>query len=143
MNEEEGFLAAILAEPGDRVALLVYADWLDERGDPRGEYLRLLAEPWTDPERMVGLAFTFDWYWVSVVRDRVGAGCPVRITSGAFEGHAGEVLRASAGAKNMVTVRVLLWGSPMEAEVQSHALERAEPPGPEAARPALTPAASP
>jgi uncharacterized protein (TIGR02996 family) len=44
MNEEDAFLRAILAAPGDASPRLVYADWLEERGDPRGGYLRLLTE---------------------------------------------------------------------------------------------------
>jgi uncharacterized protein (TIGR02996 family) len=40
MKEDTGFLKAILASPADDVPRLVYADWLDDRGDPRGEYLR-------------------------------------------------------------------------------------------------------
>jgi uncharacterized protein (TIGR02996 family) len=38
---DEGFLRELLAHPGDKVTRLVYADWLDERDDPRGEFLRL------------------------------------------------------------------------------------------------------
>ncbi len=41
MNEETAFLRAIDLNPDDRVVRLAYADWLDERGDPRAEYLRL------------------------------------------------------------------------------------------------------
>lgn len=41
---EEAFLAAIEASPQDMLPRLVYADWLDERNDPRGEYLRLEVE---------------------------------------------------------------------------------------------------
>jgi uncharacterized protein (TIGR02996 family) len=41
MNTDDAFVRAILAAPADDAARLVYADWLDERGDPRGEYLRL------------------------------------------------------------------------------------------------------
>ena len=43
MNEEAGFIAALLADPDDRTVLLVYADWLQERSDPRSEYLRVLT----------------------------------------------------------------------------------------------------
>lgn len=42
-SHDEAFLAALLNEPDDGVTRLVYADWLEERGAPRGEYLRLLA----------------------------------------------------------------------------------------------------
>src|SRR4051812_6858749 len=44
MNEDEAFLRAILAAPGDAHLRLVYADWLEERGDRRSDYLRLEAE---------------------------------------------------------------------------------------------------
>jgi uncharacterized protein (TIGR02996 family) len=49
VNEESAFLAAIEADwqddaRRDDTARLVYADWLDERNDPRGEYLRLDVE---------------------------------------------------------------------------------------------------
>jgi uncharacterized protein (TIGR02996 family) len=40
----DDFLRAILAEPGDDGLRLVYADWLDERDDPRGAYLRIEVE---------------------------------------------------------------------------------------------------
>jgi uncharacterized protein (TIGR02996 family) len=41
MSEEAAFLAAITANPEDDTARLVYADWLQERNDPRAVYLRL------------------------------------------------------------------------------------------------------
>jgi uncharacterized protein (TIGR02996 family) len=41
MSDEPAFLQALQAQPNDDVTRLVYADWLDDRGDPRGEYLRL------------------------------------------------------------------------------------------------------
>lgn len=40
MTDDEAFLRAIVAAPADEAPRLVYADWLDERGDPRGAYLR-------------------------------------------------------------------------------------------------------
>jgi uncharacterized protein (TIGR02996 family) len=40
MGEEGGFLHAIQSDPWDEVSRAVYADWLEERGDPRGAYLR-------------------------------------------------------------------------------------------------------
>jgi uncharacterized protein (TIGR02996 family) len=39
--EEERFLVALLDNPDDHLLQLVYADWLEERGDPRAEYLRV------------------------------------------------------------------------------------------------------
>jgi uncharacterized protein (TIGR02996 family) len=41
---DDSFIAAIRAAPDDEALRLVYADWLEERGDPRAEYLRLVAE---------------------------------------------------------------------------------------------------
>jgi uncharacterized protein (TIGR02996 family) len=40
MSEETAFLDALATDPADDVTRLVYADWLEERGDERGDYLR-------------------------------------------------------------------------------------------------------
>jgi uncharacterized protein (TIGR02996 family) len=50
MNEHEPFIAAIEAQPDDHTARLVYADWLDEREHPAGEYLRAELQLATLPE---------------------------------------------------------------------------------------------
>jgi uncharacterized protein (TIGR02996 family) len=39
-TDDEAFIRAIVDAPGDDGPRLVYADWLDERGDPRGGYVR-------------------------------------------------------------------------------------------------------
>ena len=44
MGDEEAFLAALAERPGDDLTRLVFADWLDERGDGRAAYLRLVVE---------------------------------------------------------------------------------------------------
>ncbi len=41
MREEDAFIAALKADPSDEATRLVYADWLEERGDVRGELIRL------------------------------------------------------------------------------------------------------
>jgi uncharacterized protein (TIGR02996 family) len=41
MSEEDAFLFDILARPDDDAPRLIYADWLADRDDPRGELLRL------------------------------------------------------------------------------------------------------
>jgi uncharacterized protein (TIGR02996 family) len=54
MRYDAGFLEAICENPDDDVPRLVYADWLEERGDPRGEFIRLqctLASMPDDDER--------------------------------------------------------------------------------------------
>lgn len=50
--EEEAFLAALLENPTDNLTRLVYADWLDERDDPRGPYLRVLVD-WLTSRKLV------------------------------------------------------------------------------------------
>jgi uncharacterized protein (TIGR02996 family) len=44
MNDRESFLQAIRANPDDDHLRLIYADWLEERGDPRGEFIRVQIE---------------------------------------------------------------------------------------------------
>lgn len=41
MADEAILLEAILADPDNDTVRLVYADWLEERGDPKGEFIRL------------------------------------------------------------------------------------------------------
>jgi uncharacterized protein (TIGR02996 family) len=41
VSDEQAFLNAIRANPDDDTARLVYADWLDERDDARGQFVRL------------------------------------------------------------------------------------------------------
>src|SRR5262249_36216982 len=43
MNDDQGFRRALRADPDDTVTRSVYADWLEERGDLRGTFLRLEA----------------------------------------------------------------------------------------------------
>jgi uncharacterized protein (TIGR02996 family) len=40
----DGFLQEILDDPDDDGLRLIYADWLEERGDPRGEFIRVQFE---------------------------------------------------------------------------------------------------
>jgi uncharacterized protein (TIGR02996 family) len=41
MTPDEAFLQAVVESPDDDAPRLVYADWLEERGDPRGEFIRV------------------------------------------------------------------------------------------------------
>lgn len=54
-GDADGFLARIREAPDDDGPRLVYADWLDEQGDPRGEFVRtqvaLARLPELDPQR--------------------------------------------------------------------------------------------
>ena len=44
MSDEVAFVRACAAAPTDRIVRLVYADWLEERGDDRARFLRLEQE---------------------------------------------------------------------------------------------------
>jgi uncharacterized protein (TIGR02996 family) len=44
MTDDDVLFQAVLANPADDAPRLIYADWLDERNDPRGEYLRVDLE---------------------------------------------------------------------------------------------------
>jgi uncharacterized protein (TIGR02996 family) len=71
----EPFITAIEQKPDDDTPRLIYADWLDERADPRGEYLRVevrLAKlPAGDPaapdlrRRLRGLRGRIDPDWLA------------------------------------------------------------------------------
>jgi uncharacterized protein (TIGR02996 family) len=41
MDQEQAFLQAMVEQPRDLALRLIFADWLEEQGDPRGELLRL------------------------------------------------------------------------------------------------------
>lgn len=77
--EEDTFLRALCANPADDAPRLVYADWLDERGESdRAEFLRadaaLSRQPLGDPRtpavatRVRELALALDPDWVALVR---------------------------------------------------------------------------
>src|SRR5437764_13946726 len=44
MTPDEAFLADIIEHPDDDTPRLVYADYLDERGDPRAEFIRVQCQ---------------------------------------------------------------------------------------------------
>jgi uncharacterized protein (TIGR02996 family) len=69
MNEEEAFIRAIVDGPGDDLSRLVYADWLDDRDDPRGAYLRAECEAVETGEiaQLRELAAGLDPVWVARV----------------------------------------------------------------------------
>jgi uncharacterized protein (TIGR02996 family) len=41
MTHAEAFLQAVRAEPDDDAPRLIFADWLEEQGDPRGAFIRI------------------------------------------------------------------------------------------------------
>src|SRR6516162_9578044 len=44
MSDHDAFLRGILENPADDSPRLVYADWLEERADPRAEFIRVQCE---------------------------------------------------------------------------------------------------
>lgn len=76
MGDEWAFLNAVRKAPADDASRLVYADWLQERGDPRAEFLRLdcrlnglgSAAPRRLRRRYASLCRTLDPDWVALVR---------------------------------------------------------------------------
>ena len=42
-SEDEAFVRSVLADPADLTTRLAYADWLDDRADPRADFVRLDA----------------------------------------------------------------------------------------------------
>lgn len=67
MPDEVTFTQAIQERPDDNSLRLVYADWLDERGDPRGEYLRLQVESSRMRARLHELRQQLDSKWLATV----------------------------------------------------------------------------
>lgn len=82
--EELPFIREIMFDVGDDTPRLIYADWLDERDDPRGEFLRLdmllsqadmtgeTSAKWR--ERRGELLEGLDPQWISLL-----ARCPIEL----------------------------------------------------------------
>src|SRR6186997_3194682 len=89
MTDDEAFVRRIVASPGDDLPRLVYADWLDERDDAGGAYLRAEAE-WARAREPAGrktlrrLATGLRPVWVArVSRPPIGVCCDhVRFENG-------------------------------------------------------------
>jgi uncharacterized protein (TIGR02996 family) len=67
MNDEDAFLEALRSDPSDGTFLLVYADWLQERGDPRAEYIRLTQTPQENESRIQDLRRQLAKDWVALI----------------------------------------------------------------------------
>lgn len=84
---EQPFLDEIRANPNDDAARQVYADWLEERGDVRGEYLRLECQlsnslHYNDEIHEVTITMRrliegIDRKWIEFVTRRLRENCPV------------------------------------------------------------------
>jgi uncharacterized protein (TIGR02996 family) len=60
---EADFMRAIQRDPEDDEARLIYADWLEQQGDVRGEYLRLEVQRRRIPRRLAELAQLISPSW--------------------------------------------------------------------------------
>jgi uncharacterized protein (TIGR02996 family) len=70
MNDDAGFLAELQANLNDDATRLIYADWLEERGDARGEYLRLEHQLSQISLRLAQLRQQIDPAWLTAVSRR-------------------------------------------------------------------------
>jgi uncharacterized protein (TIGR02996 family) len=70
MTDDTDFLRAIQENPEDDRARLLYADWLEQRGDIRGEYLRLDCQLVRIPVRLAQLRKQIDQTWLESVTKR-------------------------------------------------------------------------
>jgi uncharacterized protein (TIGR02996 family) len=89
--EDKAFLRAILENPQDATARLVYADWLDDHSDPRGTYLRVEMDlqAQTDPqcdravalcEWLANLKRDIDPFWLACFDRPPIEGCEQRFS---------------------------------------------------------------
>lgn len=89
-RRELALLAAVRDAPGDEDARLIYADWLEEQGDERAEYLRLERQ-WNElpshrrlsspiRARLVELTHRLPLEWIAAVARANIVGCPVAFT---------------------------------------------------------------
>lgn len=82
---EQDFIAAILSAPNDDAPRLVYADWLEEQGDLRQQFLRLecllarlhptIPESTDIRKRLQERFASLDWKWISIVSRAPIVGC--------------------------------------------------------------------
>ena len=81
MTEKSSWLAAIRGAGADRTVRLVYADYLDERADPRGELVRVC-------EAMRNTPLFADEYWrLKARRNELRAGCdPAWLAATGYDG---------------------------------------------------------
>jgi uncharacterized protein (TIGR02996 family) len=80
MTDEPGFLAQLCDQPHDDTTRLIYADWLEEQGDARAEYLRLevqvaALDEWSDDcrakeQQLAHLAKPLSQEWLELVGKR-------------------------------------------------------------------------
>lgn len=69
MSDEDAFQAHLDQHPDDHTARLVFADWLQERDDPRAEGYRALGVLRKLPDRGAGRPLAkWWWFWTNARR---------------------------------------------------------------------------
>jgi uncharacterized protein (TIGR02996 family) len=76
-TEETAFIHAIQDDPNDNNLRLIYADWLEERGDIRGEYLRLECQL-SISARLENLRESIDPSWLAAVSPSLANETPIK-----------------------------------------------------------------
>ena len=109
MSEHEAFLQGILQAPDDDAPRQVYADWLEERNDPRGEFIRVQCElakiPIDDPrwdaleQRQWDLLCANEEKWTADIKSLVTE----------WQFHRGFVDTVSMGARAFVDIAAKLF----------------------------------
>ena len=84
-DDEQVFLDEVRKDPADESARLIYADWLEEQGDPRAEYLRaesaFQAFPPIDQDRaragLYEMQAEIDSHWLASIARTSIENCPL------------------------------------------------------------------
>lgn len=100
MQDEEAFLAAIGEQPEDDDVRLIYADWLEERGEERAEYLRVehgvRLRGAQGQERLRDLRLRLSADWLRAVHDgRLGPDWSIVLQSAGVDSRSVVVRRIS------------------------------------------------
>jgi uncharacterized protein (TIGR02996 family) len=101
-EDDIAFQRAILANPADTTLKLVYADWLQDRADPRAEYIRRRLEirPWSEVDapsvedayqELRALALRIDPKWVAFMNTFAEPFAPNGFTFGEQMGTRGTI----------------------------------------------------
>jgi len=111
---DDALLRSIREDPDDPARRLVYADWLEERGDVRGEYLRLSC-------RLAELRPGIDRAWLAAVRESRSHVEDIRLRSGRsvslrelrqFHAYEGVLLGLPTAQENQEIIERLLTDEP-------------------------------
>jgi uncharacterized protein (TIGR02996 family) len=106
MSDEAAFIRAIQSDPADATAKLVYADWLDERGEhERAGYVRRIAEKGHDPLPMRGCLapLSLRGPWLDLFHNRVPVWDPVTLLAlGRLDGWLAAFAKCSQHSANIV-----------------------------------------